>query len=106
MGNTVITLNHFLMLSGILFTIGMFGVLTRRNAIAVLMSVELMFNAVNITLVAFSKFVTPSDLIGQIIALFTIIVAAAESTVALAIVLLIYRNFKGVNVDNINFMKW
>jgi len=101
-----IGLNHYLMLSGILFTIGIFGVLTRRNAIAVLMSAELMFNGVNIALVAFSKYVTPVDLTGQIIAMFTIIVAAAEATVALAIVLLIYRSFKGINVDRINFMKW
>jgi len=101
-----IGLNHYLMLSGILFTIGVFGVLTRRNAIAVLMSAELMFNAVNITLVAFSQFVTPEALTGQIIALFTIVVAAAEATVALAIILLIYRSFQGINVDRINFMKW
>jgi len=101
-----IGLNHYLMLSGILFTIGVFGVLTRRNAIAVLMSTELMFNAVNITLVAFSRFVTPEALTGQIIALFTIVVAAAEATVALAVVLLIYRSFKGINVDRINFMRW
>ena len=101
-----IGLNHYLMLSGILFTIGVFGVLTRRNAIAVLMSAELMFNAVNITLVAFSQFVTPEALTGQIIALFTIVVAAAEATVALAVILLIYRSFQGINVDRINFMKW
>ena len=101
-----IGLNHYLMLSGVLFTVGIFGVLTRRNAIAVLMSTELMFNAANIALVAFSRFVTPVALTGQIVAMFTIIVAAAEATVALAIVLLVYRNFKGINVDRINFMKW
>jgi NADH:ubiquinone oxidoreductase subunit K len=106
MEQMTIGLSHYLMLSGILFTIGVFGVLTRRNAIAVLMSTELMFNAVNITLVAFSDFVTPEALTGQIIALFTIVAAAAEATVALAIVLLIYRSFKGINVDRINFMKW
>ena len=105
-GQTAIGLNHYLMLSGILFTIGMFGVLTRRNAIAVLMSTELMFNAANIALVAFSRFVTPAALTGQMIAMFIIVVAAAEATVALAIVLLIYRSFKGINVDRINFMKW
>ncbi len=99
-------LNHFLMLSGVLFTIGVFGVLTRRNAIAVLMSTELMFNAVNISLVAFSTYITPEALTGQVVAMFTIIVAAAEATVALAIVLLIYRNFRGIDVDRINFMKW
>ena len=106
MDQAAIGLNHYLMLSGILFTIGVFGVLTRRNAIAVLMSTELMFNAVNITLVAFSTFITPAELTGQIVAFFTIAVAAAEATVALAIVLLIYRRFKGINVDRINFMKW
>lgn len=106
MEQTAVSLHHYLMLSGILFTIGIFGVLTRRNAIAILMSTELMFNAVNITLVAFSRFLSPAELTGQIIALFTIVVAAAETTVALAIVLLIYRNFKGINVDRINFMKW
>ncbi len=106
MGSATIGLNHFLVLSGILFTIGMFGVLTRRNAIAVLMSTELMFNAVNITLVAFSRYLAPAAFTGQIVAFFTIIIAAAEATVALAIVLLIYRSFQGINVDRINFMKW
>jgi NADH:ubiquinone oxidoreductase subunit K len=65
-----------------------------------------MFNAVNVNFVAFSKYVTPNDFVGQIFAVFVITVAAAEATVGLAIVLLIYRNFKGVNVDNINLMKW
>jgi len=89
-----------------LFCIGIFGALTRRNAIGILMSIELMFNAVNINFVAFSKFITPNDFVGQIFAIFVITVAAAEATVGLAIVLLIYRNFKGINVDNINIMKW
>jgi NADH:ubiquinone oxidoreductase subunit K len=86
--------------------VGIFGVLTRRNAIGVLMSIELMFNAVNINFVAFSKFVTPTQFIGQIFAIFVITIAAAEATVGLAIVLLIYRNYKGINVDEINIMKW
>lgn len=85
---------------------GIFGVLTRRNAIGVLMSIELMFNAVNINFVAFSKFVTPTQFVGQIFAIFVITVAAAEATVGLAIVLLIYRNYKGINVDEISIMKW
>jgi NADH-quinone oxidoreductase subunit K len=89
-----------------LFGIGIFGVLTRRNAIGILMSIELMFNAVNINFVAFSKFVTPGELVGQVFAIFVITIAAAEATVGLAIVLLIYRNFKGINVDNVNIMKW
>jgi NADH:ubiquinone oxidoreductase subunit K len=102
----LIGLNHYLTLSAILFCVGIFGVLTRRNAIGVLMSIELMFNAVNINFVAFSKFVTPTQFIGQIFAIFVITIAAAEATVGLAIVLLIYRNYKGINVDEINIMKW
>ena len=102
----MVGLTHYLILSSILFCVGIFGVLTRRNAIGVLMSIELMFNAVNINFVAFSKFVTPCEFVGQIFAIFVITIAAAEATVGLAIVLLIYRNFKGINVDNINLMKW
>lgn len=101
-----IGLGHYLSLAVILFGIGFFGVLTRRNAIGILMSVELMFNAVNINLVAFNRFVTPADFTGQIFAIFTIVIAAAEVTVGLAIVLLIYRNFREVFVDKINLMKW
>jgi len=97
---------HYLSLAGILFAIGFFGVLTRRNAIGILMSIELMFNAVNINLVAFNRFVTPTDFTGQVFAVFTIVIAAAEVTVGLAIVMLIYRNFRDVFVDNINLMKW
>jgi len=102
----LVGLNHYLILSTVLFCIGIFGVLTRRNAIGILMSIELMFNAVNINFVAFSKFVTPGEFVGQIFAIFVITIAAAEATVGLAIVLLIYRNFKGINVDDINIMKW
>ena len=102
----MVGLNHYLILSAVLFCIGIFGVLTRRNAIGILMSIELMFNAVNINFVAFSKFVTPGEFVGQIFAIFVITIAAAEATVGLAIVLLIYRNFKGINVDDINIMKW
>ena len=102
----MVGLSHYLILSAVLFGIGIFGVLTRRNAIGILMSIELMFNAVNINFVAFSKFVTPGELVGQVFAIFVITIAAAEATVGLAIVLLIYRNFKGINVDNVNIMKW
>ena len=102
----MVGLSHFLVLSAILFGIGLFGVLTRRNAIGILMSIELMFNAVNINFVAFSKFVTPGEFVGQIFAIFVITIAAAEATVGLAIVLLMYRNFKGINVDSVNIMKW
>jgi NADH:ubiquinone oxidoreductase subunit K len=102
----LIGLNHYLTLSAILFCVGIFGVLTRRNAIGILMSIELMFNAVNINFVAFSKFIIPTGFVGQIFAIFVITIAAAEATVGLAIVLLIYRNYKGINVDQINIMKW
>ncbi len=101
-----IGLGHYLSLAAILFGIGFFGALTRRNAIGLLMSIELMFNSVNINLVAFNRYITPSDFTGQVFAVFTIVIAAAEVTVGLAIVLLIYRNFRDVFVDNINLMKW
>ncbi len=101
-----IGLRQYLTLAAILFCVGVFGVLTRRNAIGILMSLELMFNAVNINFVAFSKFITPTLLTGQIFSIFVITVAAAEATVGLAIVILIYRNYKGINVDKVNFMKW
>jgi NADH-quinone oxidoreductase subunit K len=102
----VISLAHYLALAAVLFGIGLFGVLTRRNAVGILMSIELMFNAVNINLVAFNRYVTPADFTGQIFSIFVIVVAAAEATVGLAIVLLIYRNFRDIFVDNINLMKW
>jgi len=97
---------HFVALAAILFSIGMYGALTRRNAIGILMSIELMFNAVNINFVAFAKFVSPVEITGQVFVVFVIAIAAAEATVGLAIVLLIYRNFKGVFVDHVNLMKW
>ena len=99
-------LTHYLLLAAILFSIGFFGVLTRRNAIAILMSLELMFNAVNINLVAFNHFTQPNQFIGQIFAIFVIVVAAAEATVGLAIVILIYRNWRSIDADRINLMKW
>jgi len=99
-------LTHYLVLSSALFCIGIFGLLTRRNAVGVLMSIELMFNAVNINFVAFSKFIAPAALSGQIFSIFIITIAAAEAAVGLAIVMLLYRNFRGIEVDKINFMKW
>jgi NADH:ubiquinone oxidoreductase subunit K len=101
-----LTLYHYLVLGAVLFGIGMYGLLTRRNAVGVLMSIELMFNSANINFVAFSKFITPNDFTGQIFSIFVIAIAAAEAAVGLAIVLLIYRNYKGIEVDNINIMKW
>ena len=99
-------LTHYLILSTALFCIGVFGLLTRRNAVGVLMSIELLFNAVNINFVAFSRFITPEAISGQIFGVFIITIAAAEAAVGLAIVMLIYRNFRGIEVDKINFMKW
>ncbi len=99
-------LTHYLVLSSALFCIGIFGLLTRRNAVGVLMSIELMFNAVNINFIAFSKFLTPDTMSGQIFAIFVITIAAAEAAVGLAMVMLLYRNFRGIEVDKINFMKW
>ncbi len=99
-------LQHYLVLSAILFSIGLYGALGRRNALVVLMSIELMLNAANISLVAFSRFTAGAALTGQAFALFIIIVAAAEAVVALAIIMTIYRTRKSVEVDKINSMKW
>jgi NAD(P)H-quinone oxidoreductase subunit 4L len=100
------SLIHYLILGAALFSIGIFGLLTRRNAIGVLMSIELMFNAVNINFVAFAKYVNPIGISGQIFSIFIITIAAAEAAVGLAIVMLLYRNFRGIEVDKINFMRW
>ncbi|MFH2034939.1 MAG: NADH-quinone oxidoreductase subunit NuoK [Candidatus Zixiibacteriota bacterium] len=97
---------QYLALAAVLFAIGTFGVLTRRNAIGILMSLELMFNAVNINLVAFNKFIGPENLTGQIFAIFIVVIAAAEAVVGLAIVLLLYRNWQGIEMDKFNIMKW
>jgi len=97
---------HFLTLSAILFSIGFYGIVTRRNAIAILMSLELMFNAVNINLIAFNRFINPDQYVGQIFAVFVIVVAAAEATVGLAIVILIYRNWQSIDADRVNLLKW
>ena len=96
-------LNQFLILSAFLFGTGIYGVLARRNGVLVLMSVELMLNAVNINLVAFSAF--NRDVGGQIFALFVIAIAAAEVGVGLAIVLLIYRNLQSPDLDEVDQLK-
>jgi NADH:ubiquinone oxidoreductase subunit K len=97
---------YYLGLAAVLFSVGLFGVITRRNIIGILMSLELMFNAANINFVAFNKFIFNDGLAGQIFAIFIVVVAAAEATVGLAIVLLVYRNWRGISTDNINVMKW
>jgi NADH:ubiquinone oxidoreductase subunit K len=93
-----------LVFSAILFSTGVYGVLARRNAVLVLMSIELMLNAVNINLVAFSQRL--QDITGQVFALFVITVAAAEVGIGLAIVILIYRNRETINVGEVNLLKW
>jgi NAD(P)H-quinone oxidoreductase subunit 4L len=97
------TLNNFLILGAFLFCTGLYGVLARRNAVLVLMSIELMLNAVNLNLVAFSAFRT--NVTGQVFALFVITIAAAEVGVGLAIVLLIYRNSRSVDLDQVDQLK-
>jgi NADH:ubiquinone oxidoreductase subunit K len=98
--------SFFLVLSALLFSIGIYGVLARQHAVLVLLSIELMLNAVNINLVAFSAMFGQLGLGGQIFALFIIAVAAAEVGVGLAIVILIYRNRQSVNLDEMSLMKW
>ena len=99
-------LEHYLILAAILFSIGLYGVLAKRNAVVILMCIELMFNAVNLTLVAFSRYVVPAMLTGQIFAIFVIVVAAAEVAVGLAIILAIYRGLEDIDVTKINLLKW
>ncbi len=97
-------LAHFLTVSAILFSLGLFAVMKRRNAVGILMGVELMLNASNINFVAFSRYVDHS-IDGQIMAAFVIVLAAAEAAVALAIVLAMYRNFGTANADTVNSLK-
>lgn len=96
-----IGLNHYLVLSAIMFAAGVFTVLSRRHAIVILMGVELVLNSAALNFVALSKYVT-GDLTGQLVAVFIIVLAAAEAAVALAIVLAIFRNFRTVHVDQVD----
>lgn len=98
-------LPHCLLLSAVLFSIGLFGLLTRRSIIAVLMCIELMLNAVNINLVAFNRFTSMPDHTGQLMALFGIVVAAAEVAIGMALAIKIYRERNTVNVDELDEMK-
>ena len=94
----------YLVLSGILFTIGVIGALTRRNAIVVFMCIEMMLNAVNVSFIALSRFLQSLD--GVLFAFFVMAVAAAEAAVGLAIFVMIYRSRETINVDEINLLKW
>ncbi len=103
-----IPLEHFLVLSAILFSLGVYGVLTRRNAVLILMSVELMLNAASINMVAFAAYAAPASSVatGIIFAVFIITVAAAEVGLALAIILRIFRNRGTANVDEVSDLRW
>lgn len=102
---TTVPLSAYLVLALILFCIGLYGALTKRNTVIVLICIELMLNAVNINLVAFSKFGIDPSITGQVFSLFTITVAAAEAAVGLAILIALYRNRKTVNIDEMNTLK-
>jgi NADH-quinone oxidoreductase subunit K len=99
-----ITIEYYLILSAFMFIIGVTGVLTRRNAIVVFMSIELMLNSANLTMVAFSSYLGSS--VGQLFVFFVMAVAAAEAAIGLAIVIAIFRNKLTVNIDDINILKW
>ncbi len=105
----MIELAHFQILGAALFSIGIYGVLARRSAVLILMSIELMLNAVNINLIGFAAFVDFSEAqraLGQVLIIFIITIAAAELALAVAIILRLYRNRSSVNVDEIDLMKW
>jgi NADH:ubiquinone oxidoreductase subunit K len=100
----MLSLHHFLGLSAILFAIGIYGVLSRRNILGILMSIELMFNAANINLVAFNHFLYPDRPWGQGLVIFVITLAAAEAVVGLSLVLAIYRNVKSVYAEKLSLL--
>lgn len=103
---TSIPLSWFLIVAAGLFCVGLYGVLSRRNAINILMGIELMLNAVNINLVAFWRYGTTSSLVGQVFAIFVITLAAAEATIGLALIIAIYRSRDTVVVEDVDLMKW
>jgi NADH:ubiquinone oxidoreductase subunit K len=102
----MVGLTHYLVVSALLFALGLFAVVSRRNSVAILMGVELMLNAANINLVAFNKYAAPGAMQGQVFALIVITLAACEAAVGLALVLAAYRTLETVYVDEINVMKW
>lgn len=98
-------LHHFLALSAVLFAIGMFGALSKRSSVMVLMSLELMSNAINLDLVAFSRFVTPDTMAGQMFAIFSMVVSAAEIGLGLALVIALYRVARSVEIGSLDRLK-
>ena len=101
-----VALEHYLILSAVLFSIGLYGALAKRNTVVILMCIEIMLNAVNIALVAFSRWVTPEFLTGQVFAIFVMAVAAAEVAIGIAIIITIYKNRDTINVDKFDLFKW
>jgi len=101
-----VSLLHFQILSAALFSIGIYGVLARRSAVLILLSLELMLNAVSINLIAFGAYVGPVQATGQVIAIFVITIAAAEVGLAMAIILRLFRDRASVDVDELDMMKW
>jgi NADH:ubiquinone oxidoreductase subunit K len=99
-------LNQFLVVAAALFSLGVYGLIVRRNAVMILLAVELMLNAVNINLIAFEAVIRSSQAVGQVFTIFIITVAAAEVGIGLAIVLMIFRNRQSANVDDFNLMKF
>jgi len=102
----MIPMQHFLVLSGILFSLGVYGVLARRSAVLILMAVELMLQAVSINFIAFAVYLSPDAFVGLVFAVFVITVAAAEVGLLLAIILRIFRNRATANVDEVDLMRW
>ena len=99
-------LEHFLALSAALFGIGLYGALARRSAVVILMGIELMLGAASIAMVAFSRYIVPLELTGQVFAMFVMAVAAAEAAVGIAIIITIYRNRDTISVDKFDLTKW
>jgi NAD(P)H-quinone oxidoreductase subunit 4L len=102
----MIPLHWYLLVAAGLFALGTYGILARRNAVAILMSIELMLNAVNLNLVAFWRYVAPQNVTGQAFAVFVFAVAAAEAAVGLALIISVYRNRETVIAEEINLLKW
>lgn len=102
----MITLEHYLIVSALLFCIGLFGAIAKSNIIAILIGIELMLNSVNINLIAFTKFLAPSEPIGHVFALFVILVAAAEVAVGLALAIAIYRDRMTTDALHLDWLKW
>ena len=101
----MVPLSWYLIVAAILFCVGVFGVLARRNAVAILMGIELMLNAVNINLVAFWRYLEPDKMVGQAFAAFVFIVAAAEAAAGLALIISVYRNRSTVDIENVDLLK-